>query len=265
MPTVLFAVSGSIAFVTLNRPEKLNALDAAMQDELERALDRAEQDEDVRAVVLCGNGRAFSAGFDMEAADSGNDPEKIRRELQRDFDVIMRFRDCPKPVIAAVHGYCFGSSLEISAVCDITIAADDCRFAVPEVKYGSGIVCLVLPWVIGMKNANELLLTGTEIDAQRAMSMGLVNRIVPPSRLREEAESLARQIAANDSLAVRLTREAINQSLVAAGFRRALAEALEYDIRIETTDTPESAAFRKVMEKEGLKAALAWRAAQTNK
>src|SRR5688572_2150245 len=106
-----------------------------MLEELERALDRAEQDDEVRAIVLRGKGRAFSAGFDMEAAESGNDPESVRRELARDLKLIMRFRDCSKPVVAAVHGYCLGSSLEISAVCDLTIAADDCRFAVPEVKY----------------------------------------------------------------------------------------------------------------------------------
>jgi enoyl-CoA hydratase len=116
--------------------------------------------------------------------------------------------------------------------------------------------------VVGVKAANELLLTGGEIDAERALSIGLVNRVVPADRLREEAESLARQIAANDALAVRLTREAIRRSLAVSGFRRALEEALEYDIRIETTATPESLGFRNVMEREGLKAALAWRAAQ---
>jgi enoyl-CoA hydratase len=262
MPTVVFDVSGSVAFITLNRPEKLNAIGPPMLAELESALDCAEQDERVRAIVLRGNGRAFSAGFDMEAPESVNDPESVRRELARDFEVIMRFWDCPKPVVVAVHGFCLGSALEISAVCDLSIAADDCRFAVPEVKYGSGIVCLVLPWVVGVKAANELLLTGGEIDAERALSIGLVNRVVPADRLREEAESLARQIAANDALAVRLTREAIRRSLAVSGFRRALEEALEYDIRIETTATPESLGFRNVMEREGLKAALAWRAAQ---
>lgn len=265
MPTVLTDVSGSVASITLNRPDKLNAIDAAMLEELEIALDGAERNDDIRAIVLRGNGRAFSAGFDMDSSASGSDAGEVRRELKRDFDVIMRFWDCPKPTVAAVHGYCLGSSMEISAACDITIAADDCRFGAPEVQYGSGIVCLVLPWIIGLKNAKELLFTGMQIDARRAMTLGLVNRVVPPGELHEEAESLASQIAANDSLAVRLTKEAINRSLDTAGFRKALEDALEYDIRIETTDTPESVAFRNVMDKDGLKAALAWRAAQANK
>ncbi|HET6629522.1 MAG TPA: enoyl-CoA hydratase/isomerase family protein [Woeseiaceae bacterium] len=266
MALVTLAVSESIALITLNRPDKLNAINRAMLDELEQALDTAEADDRVRAIVLCGEGRAFSAGFDLDSPvfDSGS-TEAIREELTRDFNVIMRFWDCRKPTVAAVHGYCLGSSMEISAVCDVTVAAEDCRFGAPEVRYGSGIVCLVLPWIVGLKNAKELLLTGGNIDAARALSIGLVNRVVPAGELRGAAEALARDIAANDGQAVRLTREAINRGFETAGLRRALAQALEYDIRIETTETPESAAFRKDMEADGLKAALARRAAHTRK
>lgn len=266
MALVALEVSSSIAFITLNRPEKLNAINRAMLDELEQALDAAEADDAVRAIVLRGEGRAFSAGFDLDspAADSGSF-DAIREELARDFNVIMRFWDSRKPVVAAVHGYCLGSSMEISAVCDISVAAEDCRFGAPEVRYGSGIVCLVLPWIVGLKHAKELLLTGANIDAARALSIGLVNHVVPPDELRGTAEAIARDIAANDAQAVRLTREAINKGFETAGLRRALAQALEYDIRIETTETPESASFRKIMEADGLKAALAWRAAQVEK
>lgn len=266
MALVALDVSQSVAFLTLNRPDKLNAINRPMLDELEQALDAAEHDDDVRSIVLRGEGRAFSAGFDLDSPvfDSGS-AEAIREELTRDFNVIMRFWDCSKPTVAAVHGYCLGSSMEISAVCDITVAAEDCRFGAPEVRYGSGIVCLVLPWIVGLKNSKELLLTGGNVDAARALSIGLVNRVVPSHELPAAAEAIAREIAANDPQAVRLTREAINQGLETAGLRRALAQALEYDIRIETTETAESAAFRKIMEAEGLKAALAWRAAQFQK
>ncbi len=266
MALVTFDVSAAVAFITLNRPDKLNAINGPMLDELEQALDEAERDDAVRAIVLRGEGRAFSAGFDLDspAFDSGS-ADAIREELTRDFRAIMRFWDCSKPTIAAVHGYCLGSSMEISAVCDITIAAEGCRFGAPEVRYGSGIVCLVLPWIIGLKAAKELLLTGGDIDATRALSVGLINRIVPGSELQAAAESVAYEVAANDAHAVRLTREAIRRGYETAGLRRALAQALEYDICIETTETPESAAFRKVMEADGLKAALAWRAAQYRK
>jgi enoyl-CoA hydratase len=218
--------------------------------------------------LLNGNGRAFSAGFDMNAPQPGDEDEqsrieRIRRELQRDFDVIMRFWDCPKPTVAAVHGYCLGSAMEMTAVCDVTVAADDCRFGAPEVRYGNGIVCLILPWIVGLKNAKELLLSGsTDIDAPRALSIGLVNRVVGSGSLQQAARETALQIAANDSLALRLTKQAINRSFELAGMRQALQEALEFDVRIETTETPESSAFNAIMEKEGLKAAISWRAAQ---
>lgn len=255
-------IAGGIAHIVLNRPDKLNAIDAAMLDALEESLDTAEQRGDVRTVLLSGRGRAFSAGFDLGGGGS-RDPDEVQRELRRDFDAIMRFWDCSKPTIAAVHGWCLGSSMELSAVCDITIAAADSRFGAPEVKYGSGIVCLVLPWLIGLKNAKELLLTGTrDVDARRAQSLGLVNRVVDPDALLSEAFALAKEIAANDALAVQLTKQAINRGAEIGGLRRALEEALEVDIRIETTETPESREFNAVLERDGLKAALAWRAAR---
>jgi enoyl-CoA hydratase len=263
MSLVSLEISSQLAFITLNRPDKLNAINAPMLDELERALDAVEANEDVRAIVLQGAGRAFSAGFDLgsPAFDSG-EPGEIRRELARDFRGILRFWDCPKPLVAAVHGYCLGSSMEICALCDVTIAADDCVFGAPEVGYGSGIVCLVLPWIVGLKAANEMLLTGGNIDARRALALGLVNEVVPAGDLRASAAAMARRIASNDALAVRLTKEAIHRSLEAAGFRRALETAFEYDVRIETTSTPESETFNTIMARDGLKAALAWRASQ---
>lgn len=265
-PTIEFEKRGPIAEIRLNRPDKLNAIDAAMNEELCAALADAENDDAVRVVILSGNGRAFSAGFDLESGD--RDPgisqhDRVRQDLERTFDLIMRFWDCPKPTIAAVHGYCLGSSMEISAVCDITIAAEGCRFGAPEVRFGSGIVCMVLPWLIGTKIAKEMLLKGSNnIDASRAEAIGLVNRVVPASDLMNEARSQANEIALNDPLAVRLTKKAINNSLETAGMRDALREALETDIEIETTETPESRAFNEILSSQGIKAALAWRAAQ---
>lgn len=261
-----FEKRGPVAEIRLNRPDKLNAVNAAMLEGLGTALDQAEQDDEVRVIILCGNGRAFSSGFDLDMGQPGAGVSKsdfIRQELKRDFELIMRFWDCPKPTIAAVHGYCLGSSMEVSAACDITIAADDCRFGAPEVRFGSGIVCMILPWVVGLKNANEILLEGsTRIDAGRAQAIGLINRVVPAAKLMDEARSLAGELSLNDPLAVRLTKKAIRRTVEIAGMRRALAEALETDIEIETTDTPESRTFNNILASDGPKAALAWRAAQ---
>lgn len=266
MASVVYEKKAAIAEIRLNRPDKLNAINSSMLGELGAALDRAEDDVDIRVIILSGNGRAFSSGFDLETPEANEGVSRIdaiRDELTRDFKLIMRFWDCPKPTIAAVHGYCLGSSMEISAVCDITISADDCRFGAPEVRFGSGIACMILPWVIGLKNAKGLLLLGnTDIDATRAEAIGLINRIVAAPELMSEARKLADEFALNDPLAVRLTKQAVNHSGEVAGMRDALLAALETDIEIESTETPESRKFNEILASDGLKAALTWRAIQ---
>lgn len=260
--TLLLNIDSHIAVITLNRPKKLNAVSSLMIDELHQCLDRVEEDESIRAVILNGAGRAFSAGFDLESDPaSKDDPEFWAVELRRDFDIIMRFWDCPKPTIAAVHGYCLGSALEITLACDITISSDDCLFGEPEVKHGDGIICLILPWVIGVKAAKEMLLSGDDrVTADRALALGMINKVVAQADLLDEAHAMARRIAANDQLAVQLTKKAINESFELMGMRKALLQALDTDITITNTETPESKAFSEISRQKGLKAALAWRA-----
>jgi enoyl-CoA hydratase len=265
-PLVLTERRGAVALLTLNRPGKLNAINGAVVEALERSLDAAEADESVRAVVVAGKGRAFSAGFDLDmgVGDGKPDPAAVRRALESDFRVIMRFWDSPKPTVAAVHGYCLGSSLELAVACDLTIAAEDCRFGEPEVKFGSGIVALLLPWLAGPKAAKYLLLTGDDrVSAAEAQAMGLVNRVVPAERLLDEAVALAQRIAANDEQAVRLTKQAINRSLDIGGMREALLAALETDVVIETNETAESREFNERLKRDGAKAAIAWRAGRS--
>ncbi len=263
--TIIYETEGPLATVTLNRPDKLNAINAAMVAELDTALDQAEADGEIQAIILAGAGRAFSAGFDLDtdADEAEADSSALRRELTDDFNIIMRFWDCPKPTIAAVHQYCLGSAMEMAVACDITIATETCRFGAPEVKFGSGIVALVLPWFIGPKRAKDLLLTGDDkVTAQQALQYGLVNRVVAADRLLEEARSVALGIAKNDSLAVRITKRAINKTYDIAGMRDALLHALELDIEIESTETDESREFNEILRAKGTKAAIAWRDAR---
>ena len=260
--TIIYETEGPLATVTLNRPDKLNAINAAMVAELDTALDQAEADGEIKAIILAGAGRAFSAGFDLDtdADEAEADSSALRRELTDDFNIIMRFWDCPKPTIAAVHQYCLGSAMEMAVACDITIATENCRFGAPEVKFGSGIVALVLPWFIGPKRAKDLLLTGDDkVTAQQALQYGLVNRVVAADQLLEEARSVALGIAKNDSLAVRITKRAINKTYDIAGMRDALLHALELDIEIESTETDESREFNEILRTKGTKAAIAWR------
>lgn len=263
--TVRLEVEGPLGWIALNRPEKLNAISKAMLTELNAAIDHALADDAVRVIVLRGEGRAFSAGFDLEAeVVPERTPEQeaaaLRQELRDDFELIMRFWDSPKPTVAAVHGYCLGGAMELAMACDITVSAAGCRFGEPEVRFGSGIVALLAPWICGPKRAKELLLTGNDrLDARTAEQWGLVNRVVEDRDLLEAARGLARDIARNDPLAVRLTKRAINASSEIGGMRKALEHALEVDMEIETTETEESRQFNQILKTEGARAAIAWR------
>ena len=263
--TIIYETEGQLAWISLNRPEKLNAISKLMVAELNTALDLALADDQVRVILLKGEGRAFSAGFDLEMdpdsqLSAGEELERLKQELYQDFDLIMRFWDSAKPTIAAVHTYCFGGALEMAIACDLTLAAEGCRFGEPEVKFGSGIVALLLPYVCGPKRAKEMLLTGNDhISSRQAEAWGLVNRVVAADTLVDEARGLARAIARNDQVAVRLTKQAVNRSYEIGRMRKALKHGLELNIVIESTDTEESLAFNEVLKNEGAKAAIAWR------
>lgn len=263
--TIQYETEGPLAWITLNRPDKLNAISKAMVTELNQALDAALRDDQIRVIGIRGEGRAFSAGFDLEPQGSpertrAEELEALKQELRDDFDLIMRFWDSPKPTIAAVHGYCLGGAMELALACDITIAARGCRLGEPEVKFGSGIVAMLLPFLCGPKRAKELLLTGNDrVSAEQAEAWGLVNRVCDADWLVHEARALAREIARNDSLAVRLTKQAVNSVYEIPRMRDALEHALELDITIESTETEESRQFNEILKSEGAKAAIAWR------
>lgn len=259
--TIIYERRGPVGLITLNRPEKLNAINEQMVEELNIALDKAESDEQIRVIILAGEGKAFSAGFDLDLDESSDtlDEQAMRDELTRDFNLIMRFLDSPKTTIAAVHGYCLGGGFEIALACDLTVATDTCRFGEPEVRFGSGIVALLLPWICGPKHAREILLTGSNrVTAQRALDYGLVNRLTGGNRLLDETVKLGVSIARNDLLAVQLTKQAINQSYNKAGLREALLNGLETAIRIEMTETDDSREFNDILRTSGTRAAMKW-------
>ena len=240
-----------------------NAFDPDLIDETMKALAALAADTRVAAIVVRGAGRAFSAGFDLKAgaATAGQrGPHEWRKALEADFDFIMGFWDCPKPTIAAVHGYCIGGAFELSLACDVTVAAQSTKFGAPEVKFGSGAVALLLPWVAGPKVAKELLLTGDDqLSAERAHALGIVNHVVPDGEEMARALVLAQAMANAAPDAVRLTKLAINRTFEAMGLRAALASALELDIVIESAGGTERVEFDRLRRERGLGAALAWR------
>jgi enoyl-CoA hydratase len=259
--TITFEKKGPIGVLTLNTPKKLNALNSTMIGELNAALDVAEKDNDVRVVLLTGAGRAFCVGYDISSMPEGNqDLGVLQQELETDLDFIMRFWRFPKPTIAAVHGYALGAGCELAVACDLTVADEPAFFGEPELRFGAGIVAMILPWMIGPKQAKELIMTGNDrITAQRALEINMINQIAPEGEHMKLGMKLAREMASIDPLPMRLQKLAINRSLEIMGMNEALRTASDLDVLIEGIETPDSKTFAEISRKEGLKAALKWR------
>ena len=258
-------IKDRIGIITLNRPKVLNAMNRTLMGDVTKAMAAFTADDAVLAIIVNGTGRAFSAGFDMKEAAQRPTPTMAdwQRILRDDFDFIMQFWDCPKPTIAAVHGFCLAGAFELALACDVTIAAEGTRFGEPEARFGSGIIALLLPWMTSPKIAKELLMTGTDqVDAARALSIGIVNHVVPAGEEMEKAMAIARDFAAAAPLSVQMTKRAINRTYEAMGMRQALLASLDIDVLIEATGGPERVEFNRLRRDVGLKAALAWRDAR---
>ena len=263
--TIVLENLDGVVRITLNRPERANALNQAMLTELGQAMDEAERSGAVRVIVVRGAGAAFSSGFDlkeqMERRPTG--VAQWAPVLRKDFDTVMRFWHCPKPTIAAVRGPCLAGACELALACDLTIASDDAFFGEPELKFGAGIVVMLLPWIVGPKVAKEIILLGEDrVPARRAAEIGMINRVVEGDALDDEALRMARHIAAIDPGLVKETKRALNRALETQGLLQALESALEIDLAIEGAGSPDKIAFFDVARREGLRAAIAWRDAR---
>jgi enoyl-CoA hydratase/carnithine racemase len=256
---------GAVRRLTLNRPDKLNALTQELVEQLSAALAEAAADEAVHVLILRGAGRAFCAGYDLEEdAEAGSyDVARWRDALAADVGRMLELFDHPKPVIAQVHGYCLAGGCELMMMCDVAFAADDATFGEPEIRFGSGVVTMVMPWLVGARKAKELLLSGEDrIPVREALRIGLVNRVVPAKDLERETLSFAQAVAKLDPVAISLTKRAINRSLEIAGFREALQANVEIDAVIEAAEVPERREFNRIRSEQGLRAAIAWRDAR---
>jgi enoyl-CoA hydratase len=213
--TLIYEKKENIGLLTINRPEKLNAISNELISELKKLLDEIEKDEELRALILTGAGdKAFVAGADIkELVD--RDARLGRRVSQERQEVFSRIENLPVPVIAAVNGYALGGGLELALACSIRICSEKAQFGAPEVKLG--IIpgdggTQRLPRLVGLGRAMELILTGDFIDAQEAYRIGLVNKVLPQEELMDKAMELAKKIASRPPLAVRFAKEAVNRS-----------------------------------------------------
>jgi enoyl-CoA hydratase/carnithine racemase len=175
----------------------------------------------------------------------------------------MRFWHCPLPTIAAVRGPCLAGACELAMACDMTIATEDAFFGEPELKFGAGIVAMLLPWLAGPKVAKEIILLGDDrVPAARAREIGMVNRVVPDGELESTVMAMAQHIAAVDPGLIKQTKRAINRALEAQSMLDALEQALAIDLDIEGPGSPDKIAFMDIARRDGLKVALAWRDAR---
>jgi enoyl-CoA hydratase/carnithine racemase len=223
--SVLMQIDEQIAWVRLNRPERLNAMNRQLVDELAQALAEAEANEAVRAIILHGEGRAFCSGDDLKDLDDQTASEAATREwVEAIQDITTRIMQSPKIVIAAVHGWCVGGALEWVINCDFSLFAQNARWFFPEVSYGlfvTGGVTALLTKQVGPQVAKELMIFGDKHDATRALELGIACKIVPDAHLLEEAKAIALKVAERPAGSVAAIKHAINE-----GFHSTLDEAM---------------------------------------
>jgi enoyl-CoA hydratase/carnithine racemase len=229
---ILYEVTDKVAVITLNRPQKANAQTMELLDELDAAWEKAAMDDEVRVIVLRGNGKHFSSGHDLSSGMAL--PEKItlesiyKLEARRYLEYSLRWRNVPKPSIAAVQGKCIAGALLLVWPCDLIIAAENAQFSDPVVYLGiGGVEYHGHTWELGARKAKEILFTGREVSAHEAEQAGMVNRVVPLDRLDDETMELARHISQMDPFALRQAKRAVNQTLDIQGFYAAVQSVFD--------------------------------------
>jgi enoyl-CoA hydratase len=266
--SVLYEADQKVGIVTLNRPDKLNALGMELRLELERVLHGADDDPATSVIVLRSEGRSFCVGFDIGAGqDSAKSPWrhdalKYHERLAVSLRALMTPWNLRKPVIASVQGHALGGGCELAMFCDLTIAADDAQFGEPEILFSQAGPGIVMPWIIGHKRARELLYFGELIDAQTALELRMINRIVPLAELRGATLKYARRLSLISPEALVTTKRAINRGIEDGGFRDALQSGLDVVAPLYAATTEVGRQFDDIRARDGLKAALKWRRAQ---
>jgi enoyl-CoA hydratase len=245
--------------LVLNRPEKLNAISHELRVALTAAVGEAAADERVRVIVIEGAGRAFCSGYDLSEATPA-DAWSWRELLAEDVAATLAVWRCPKPVIAQVHGYALAGGLELAMACDLIVAAEDAQLGEPEIRFGSAPVTLLMPFLLGQKKTRELLFTGDLVNGREAERIGLVNRVVPASRLADEVDALADKLARVDPDVMAPTKLMLNRAMEAAGLHAAIEMGLDIQSFINMSTSARE--FDAIVRRDGLRAALAWRDAR---
>jgi enoyl-CoA hydratase/carnithine racemase len=264
---VIYETDGAVGIITMNRPQKLNALSKDLREELTRTFIEADEDASTSVVVLRAEGRSFCAGYDIGSIDPSRDSwrhDALRWHAhlnpQLEFEMMPWYMR--KPVIASVQGHAVGGGCELAMYCDLTIAADDAIFGEPEVRFSNTGPGLVMPWIIGYKRARELLYFGDMIDAETALRFGMINRVVPLDELRDATLKYAHRLSLISPEALVATKLSINRGADVAGFRNAMQAGLDVVAPLYAAKTEAGMQFKEITKEKGLGAALKWRGEQ---
>lgn len=266
-PVVIYGVDERVGIITMNRPDKLNAINLDLKTGLTAAFKQADDDPATSVVLLRAAGRSFCVGYDI----GGNDPKreawkhdamKWHERLRESVKFELAPWDMKKPVIAQVQGHALGGGCELAMTCDITIAADTAMFGEPEIRFSNVGPAIVLPWFIGLKKARELLYLGDMIDAQAALALGMVNRVVPAAELESAALKFAKRMTLVSPEALYCAKLSINRGAEAAGFRNAINVGVDVASPLYAAQTEAGMKFKEIAAKDGLGAALKWRGDQ---
>jgi len=247
--------NGKVMNITLNRPEKLNALGPTEITLLGEHLTRIASDDDVRVVILRGAGRAFCSGADLGSTDVPLETvADWRKELTAEASLLMQLWSLPQPVIAAVHGFCLGLGCDLMLACDFAVAAANTKVGEPEIKHAAASTFLVMPYIAGMRATKRMLLTGDIVDADSAKEMGLVTKVVPTEDLDEEVEILADTLMRIPSQALRMNKIGLNKVYEAMGMRLSVDFNVELMAQILVSDSAKT--FDGLIKEKGLREAL---------
>jgi enoyl-CoA hydratase/carnithine racemase len=253
---------GRIFWLTLNRPDKLNCMRDDMLQVFCEIVDKIEWDDSISVAIIHGAGRCFSTGYDISPEVDGQRPryaEGSRQFFKKRYAFLDKVWNCPKPFIAAVHGYCLASGSDLANMCDITIASEDAEFGYPATRWGGHTHRLTYPWNMPLKKAKEAMFTGDRFSAAEAERMGMVNRVVPPGQHLEAAKEMAERICRIPLSGLVTNKISLNYSYETRGF----TDAMKFSFQIaETNLWKDQDPFWDKAKAEGLNAALAWRDGQ---
>ena len=263
--TIIYEKANRIARITLNRPEKLNALSVKMRDEVADAVIKSGTDKDVSVIIIKGAGRAFSSGYDIGQADDTGNYISMGATTREDIDnmmstIVARWNtvwNSRKPVIAQVHGYCPAGGTDLALHCDLVVCAEDAQFGYPPVRAMGSPPTHMWTYLIGPQRAKYMLLTGNSIDGKAAEKIGLVWKAVPADKLEEEVNTLAEQIARIPYGLLAVNKNIVNKTMEMMG--RTLVQQLACESDAIGHLDPMVAEFSDIAAREGLTAALNWR------